>query len=103
MDTAKCVHCGAGVYDAWTTCPKCGQNPHPEQPSQPEECPHCGGNLVSLGVDRLRFGGTRGTWKLLFGELAEVDEEVLPVQVLACQACRRMEFRLAGDLPPAGT
>jgi hypothetical protein len=105
MCTSKCVNCGAGVYDAWDTCPKCGKDPRVEQPSLAAECSHCGGSLVSLGVDRLRFGGTRGAWKLVFGEWAELGEGVLPVEILACQACRRMEFRLAADaeLPAPGS
>jgi hypothetical protein len=101
MCTSKCVNCGAGVYDAWDTCPKCGKDPRVEQPSEPApfagECPSCGGSLVSLGIDRLRFGGTRGAWKLVFGEWAELGEGVLPVEVFACSSCRRMEFRLATD------
>lgn len=32
----------------------------------------------------------------MFGELAELGEEMLPLHVLACTNCRRVEFRVPG-------
>jgi len=43
----------AGVYDAWDTCPKCGKDPRVEQPSLAGACPHCGGDLVSMGEEEV--------------------------------------------------
>ena len=57
----------------------------------------CRGRMQSIGVERFRVGGTSGGWKLLFGEWAELGEDVLPFEVLACTTCRRAEFRV-----PAG-
>jgi hypothetical protein len=50
--------------------------------------------MSSMGVERFRIGGTTGGWKLLFGEWAEVSEEMLSLEVLACTACRTVEFHV---------
>jgi len=57
-------------------------------------CPNCGGPLSSLGVERFRTGGTTGGWKMLFGEWAELGEQMLDLEVLGCRKCRRVEFRI---------
>ena len=66
----------------------------PQPPSRPNTCLGCGGSLESLGVEEFRVGGTTGGWKLLFGEWAEVGEDMLQFEVLACTACRRAELRV---------
>ena len=60
-------------------------------------CLRCGGPLESSGVVEFRTGGTTGGWKLLFGELAELGEGTIPLELLGCRRCRHVEFRL-----PAG-
>src|SRR5207247_10070681 len=62
-------------------------------------CIACKGELQSIGTEQFRVGGTTGGWKLLFGEWAELGEDMLSFEVLACTACRRVELRA----PPAGT
>jgi len=47
-----------------------------------------------MGVDEFRVGGTTGGWKLLFGELAELGEGMLKLEVRACSSCRQVEFRV---------
>ena len=47
-----------------------------------------------MGVETFRIGGTSGGWKMLFGELAELGEEMIPFEVFACGTCRRVEMRL---------
>jgi hypothetical protein len=59
-----------------------------------DTCLRCGGILTSMGVETFRTGGTSGGWKMLFGELAELGEEMIPFEVLACGNCRRVEMRL---------
>jgi hypothetical protein len=54
----------------------------------------CGGVLTSMGVETFRTGGTSGGWKMLFGELAELGEDMIPLEILACGNCRRVEMRL---------
>jgi hypothetical protein len=69
--------------------------PSPSAAQLPDgACLRCGGNLTSMGVEKLRVGGTSGGWKLLFGEWAELGEELLVLEALACQRCRHVEFRV---------
>ena len=49
-----------------------------------------------MGVEKFRVGGTSGGWKLLFGEMAELGEETLPLDVWACSQCRSVELRVPG-------
>ena len=57
-------------------------------------CLRCGGPLRSMGVEQFRVGGTSGGWKLLFGEWAELGEQLLPLELLACANCRHVEARV---------
>jgi hypothetical protein len=59
-----------------------------------ETCLRCRGELQSLGETDLRTGGSRGAWKLIFGELAELGEGTMRVELLACPQCRRLELKL---------
>lgn len=66
-------------------------------PQVPEPlCIWCGTQMQSMGVHEFRVGGTTGGWKLLFGEWAELGEGMLKLEVLACAACHRVDFRVAG-------
>lgn len=58
------------------------------------QCLRCGGALTSMGVEQFRIGGSSGGWKLLFGEWAELGENMLPLEALACEECRKVEFRV---------
>jgi hypothetical protein len=57
-------------------------------------CLRCGGVLQSMGVEEFRTGGTSGGWKLLVGEWAELGEEMLKLEVLACGSCGFVEMRM---------
>jgi hypothetical protein len=57
-------------------------------------CLRCGGPLQSYGEQEFRTGGTTGGWKLLFGELAELGEEKVRFELLACHQCGHVELRL---------
>jgi hypothetical protein len=59
----------------------------------PNACLRCGAQLQSIGVEQFRVGGTSGGWSLLFGEWADVGEELLALEVLACTQCRKVEIR----------
>lgn len=63
-------------------------------PVSRDNCLGCGGPLKSMGVEQIRVGGTSGGWKLLFGEWAELGEQLLPLEMLACVSCRRVEIRV---------
>ena len=62
--------------------------------TDPDPCLRCGGPLKSIGVEQFRVGGSSGGWKMLFGEWAELGEEMLSLEVLACLRCRRVEMRI---------
>jgi hypothetical protein len=62
-----------------------------------DTCLRCGNHLTSMGVQQLRIGGSSGGWKLFFGELAELGEDMLPLEMLACNSCRRVEFRVPSE------
>jgi hypothetical protein len=49
--------------------------------------------MTSSGVEQIRVGGTSGGWKLAFAEWAEGGEDLLPMEMLVCPNCRRIEFR----------
>ncbi|MDK2854964.1 MAG: hypothetical protein PWQ86_177 [Bacillota bacterium] len=57
-------------------------------------CLSCGQPLELLGRRQFRVGGTTGGWKLLFGEWAELGEELVDFEVWACPGCRKVEFYL---------
>lgn len=63
-------------------------------PRGANDCVACGTALELLGVEDFRVGGTGGSWKLVFGEWAELGEDMLPLHVLACPSCRRVELRM---------
>ena len=62
--------------------------------SPEDRCIACKGPMRSIGVEPFRVGGTTGGWKLLVGEWAELGEDMLSFEVLACTACRRVELRM---------
>ena len=67
--------------------------PDPAAPKS-GSCLGCGGDLYSLGVDRLRVGGSSAGAHVLLGDWAELGERMLDVEFLACPQCRRVELRL---------
>ena len=62
--------------------------------THPNACLRCGGSLKSIGVEQFRVGGSSGGWKMVFGEWAELGEELLSLEVLACPQCRKVEMRV---------
>jgi hypothetical protein len=59
-------------------------------------CLYCKVPLDNLGEHEIRTGGTSGAAKLFFGELAELGEEKLPLELSACPRCRTAVFRIPG-------
>ena len=64
------------------------------RPRGADDCLACGARLRSMGVEDFRTGGTSGGWKLVFGEWAELGEQMLTLEVLVCPRCRRVELRV---------
>ena len=65
--------------------------------ADPNACLRCGGPLKTIGVEQFRVGGSSGGWKMLFGEWAELGEEMLSLQVLGCLRCRKVELRIPDE------
>jgi hypothetical protein len=57
-------------------------------------CLRCDVELRDLGPAEFRVGGTSGGWKLFFGEWAELGEDMVMLDLLACPKCRHVELRL---------
>jgi hypothetical protein len=66
-------------------------------PRADDECLRCGGRLTNHGTEKIRVGGTSGGWKLVFGELAELGEQTLDLELLGCDRCRMVELRAPYD------
>lgn len=62
-----------------------------------KKCSQCLAYMKKLGVQEFRTGGTAGGWKLLFGELAELGEEMIELELWACPQCRHVELYLPRD------
>ncbi len=73
-----------------------GANDNEAQPDY-GDCLRCGRPLDAIGVEEFRVGGTSGGWKLIFGELAELGEDKLEFEILACPGCRKVELRVPGE------
>jgi len=67
--------------------------PEPDSPNY-GQCLRCGTLLQPIGTEKFRLGGTGGGMKLLFGELAELGEGMLELEVFACSYCRKVELRI---------
>ena len=48
--------------------------------------------MRSLGQIPIRIGGTSGGWHLLFGNMADLSEDVVPLDTYRCDKCKRVEF-----------
>lgn len=57
-------------------------------------CLRCGTQLTTHGVQEFRTGGNVGLAKHLLGDWGEIGEGLLPLHVLSCGTCKRVEFRL---------
>ena len=69
-----------------------------EQPTKTSEtCLRCQQPLWTFGVQKFRIGGTTGGWKMLVGEWAELGEDMVPLEMLACRGCRKVELRIPGN------
>lgn len=56
------------------------------------QCFLCKSQMQSLGAIPIRVGGTSGGWHLVFGELADLGEKTLTLDVFRCNQCRRVDL-----------
>jgi len=62
------------------------------------KCSFCGQNAQYVYTAKFRVGGTSGGMKLLFGEWAELGEEMIPMYVFVCPNCGKIELHATEDL-----
>jgi len=60
--------------------------------SESKKCQTCCLEMQFAGENSFRTGGTSGGWKFLFGEWAELDENVMPLLIYVCPKCGKVEF-----------
>ena len=105
-DFEACWNCGTsieGVEDP--SFRKADDISPPEQPIVAEtrkkspssvvkspSCVVCHVNMQGLGQLPIRMGGSSGGWHLLFGEWADVSENVRPLDAYRCPQCGRLAF-----------
>ncbi len=56
------------------------------------KCSRCGAVTEDFGVQKLRIGGVGGEWSYLIGDVVEIEQETLPVQVHICSNCGNVEL-----------
>jgi len=56
------------------------------------KCSACGQPARYMYTANFRIGGTSGGMKLLFGELAELGEGMIPMYVFVCPNCGKIEL-----------
>ena len=70
-----------------------------KEPQQTADaCLRCGQPLWTFGEQEFRVGGSKGGWKMVVGEWAELGEDMVPLEMLACRSCGKVELRV----PDAG-
>jgi hypothetical protein len=60
--------------------------------NEAKKCRTCDVEILFAGEAPFRTGGTSDGWKLLFGEWAELGEEMLPLYIYLCPKCGRIEL-----------
>ena len=58
----------------------------------PVKCVSCNVDMDDMGDVPFRTGGSRGAWKLVFGEWAELGEDLLNFDVFLCRNCGRVQL-----------
>ena len=56
------------------------------------KCSFCGEEMCSSVRAQFKIGGTGGTWKLIFGEWAELGEKIIPFYIYVCPKCGKIEL-----------
>ena len=59
------------------------------------KCSRCGAVLEDYGIQKLRIGGVGGEWSYIVGDIAEIEQGTLPVQIYICPKCGKIELSAA--------
>jgi hypothetical protein len=68
-----------------------------EERRQAMDCLRCGMVVRREGPIKLRVGGVSGGWNFLVGNLAELGEATMELDLYSCANCGHIEFRVARD------
>jgi uncharacterized C2H2 Zn-finger protein len=58
------------------------------------DCLRCGSVVREEGPIDLRVGGHSGGWSVLFGNIADLGEQLMKLLVFSCPKCGHVEFRV---------
>ena len=61
------------------------------------DCLRCGMVVRRDGPIKLRIGGVGGGWNFLVGDIAELGEGTMTLDLYSCPNCGHIEFRVAAD------
>ncbi|HWL35379.1 MAG TPA: hypothetical protein VNQ77_04235 [Frankiaceae bacterium] len=67
---------------------------HFEFGDESNTCVRCGIHLTTHGVQEFRTGGSVGIRKFILGDWGEIGEGMLPLLVMSCRQCKRVELRI---------
>jgi DNA-directed RNA polymerase subunit RPC12/RpoP len=56
------------------------------------KCSRCGATTEDYGVQKLRIGGVGGEWSYIIGDIMEIEQGTLPVQIRICPKCAKIEL-----------
>lgn len=56
------------------------------------KCSRCGTIMEDYGVQKVRIGGVGGGWSYAIGDIAEIEQDTLPVYVRICPKCGKIDF-----------
>jgi RNA polymerase subunit RPABC4/transcription elongation factor Spt4 len=56
------------------------------------KCSRCGTVLEDYGIQTLRIGGIGGEWSYIVGNVVEIEQGTLPVQIHICPKCGKIEL-----------
>jgi DNA-directed RNA polymerase subunit RPC12/RpoP len=48
--------------------------------------------MEDFGVQKLRIGGVGGEWSYIIGDIVEIEQETLPVNIYVCPRCGKIEL-----------
>ncbi len=65
-----------------------------QQPKSPAhiQCPECKLDMDEILDVPFRIGGSSGGWHLMFGQWAELSEDLLALNMFICHQCGRVQF-----------
>lgn len=61
------------------------------------DCLRCGMLTRAEGPMKIRVGGVGGGWSFLFGDIAEIGESTMKLELYSCPNCGHVEFRVARE------